>query len=866
MNKKFLSAILFGALMITSTGTFVSCKDYDDDINDLQTQIDNLATKSDVEAKLSQLQTAISAAQAEANEALAAAKKADNSAEIAALEAKIAAFKSCACDIDAMKAEIKEATDAQMKDFSDKINALIEQAKGLVGEVADYVTDVELVLTDPNAAYDVLKAMTVTQVKNTFGPNDELTFEQDKLTNFGGSLVVRISPTNAVPTAESISFINSQGATLDDIISVDTPTKFEGTLARAAATGLWKIPYSFKATTQKEFDAAIKATKTPQGNASMLYAVAVNNTLAAEGEPRNVVSGYDLTVAKESYTGSQELWFMAGGKLITEIKNRFGNNDQTEYKWVEGLKADKRTAVAADKSNVAEDVADNRNKNLELLSVKVGVPFDVVLTNKEGKALTNAEKPYHFYVTLDEAYAQQNSEPSEINAWKNYAKNTTGLNVLDTNGKVTITIDDETAEGDVIGYRVYAVNYDGTLVDPDGKSFYVYVGNATEVATSLVLNQVETPYNWTTVSSKAAAFSTSAWNRATTWELTSIADPTDNNKDVKETLGITLNSFKFYDKDEKEIAPANGTAVTNVTSVALKGVESAKLKDGVTYVATITAKNGTNVVATATISFTKELPGFPSTVVYPFTNILQGDVLYIYPIANETKKRAIYDMDNVWHGLSTEIVFTQTNATDKDIVKLNAAGKYPIFAYNNEDDSHRIGIDAIYVNPNTEVNSVYLTEVPANIACNYGNISYRKVDGVWKENQPWSPVGESFKVVFRNYADDCNFAWTGNAPKLAYNGVVGSTSFIAIDQLSVTDWYNAAVSLEKKNGAYANGYITDIKVNLLTGEKFDRVNEYYSGTIAAEDHHIAAAVDNLGDFEAQSLVQRNCTFVFDEYI
>ena len=40
MNKKFLSAILFGALMVTSTGTFVSCKDYDDDLENLQTQID----------------------------------------------------------------------------------------------------------------------------------------------------------------------------------------------------------------------------------------------------------------------------------------------------------------------------------------------------------------------------------------------------------------------------------------------------------------------------------------------------------------------------------------------------------------------------------------------------------------------------------------------------------------------------------------------------------------------------------------------------------------------------------------------------------------------------------------------------------
>ena len=40
MNKKFLSAILFGALMAGSTSTFVSCKDYDDDIDGLQEQID----------------------------------------------------------------------------------------------------------------------------------------------------------------------------------------------------------------------------------------------------------------------------------------------------------------------------------------------------------------------------------------------------------------------------------------------------------------------------------------------------------------------------------------------------------------------------------------------------------------------------------------------------------------------------------------------------------------------------------------------------------------------------------------------------------------------------------------------------------
>ncbi len=39
MRKKYLSALLFGALLVTSTGTFTSCKDYDDDINNLQEQI-----------------------------------------------------------------------------------------------------------------------------------------------------------------------------------------------------------------------------------------------------------------------------------------------------------------------------------------------------------------------------------------------------------------------------------------------------------------------------------------------------------------------------------------------------------------------------------------------------------------------------------------------------------------------------------------------------------------------------------------------------------------------------------------------------------------------------------------------------------
>lgn len=40
MNKKFLSVALFGALLAVSSGTFTSCKDYDDDINSLNDRVD----------------------------------------------------------------------------------------------------------------------------------------------------------------------------------------------------------------------------------------------------------------------------------------------------------------------------------------------------------------------------------------------------------------------------------------------------------------------------------------------------------------------------------------------------------------------------------------------------------------------------------------------------------------------------------------------------------------------------------------------------------------------------------------------------------------------------------------------------------
>ena len=77
MNKKFLNAVLFGALIASSAGTFTSCKDYDDDIKSLQEQIDKSgSTVGDLQTQLTTLKSAAEAAQAAADAAKTAAAEA----------------------------------------------------------------------------------------------------------------------------------------------------------------------------------------------------------------------------------------------------------------------------------------------------------------------------------------------------------------------------------------------------------------------------------------------------------------------------------------------------------------------------------------------------------------------------------------------------------------------------------------------------------------------------------------------------------------------------------------------------------------------------------------------------------------------
>lgn len=103
MNKKFFGALAFGALVTASTGTFVSCTDYDDDIENLQGQINGLkdlaGRVTTLESSVAAAQSAATGAQSAADAAKAAASAAQSTADAA--KAAAAAAQQAADDLKA---------------------------------------------------------------------------------------------------------------------------------------------------------------------------------------------------------------------------------------------------------------------------------------------------------------------------------------------------------------------------------------------------------------------------------------------------------------------------------------------------------------------------------------------------------------------------------------------------------------------------------------------------------------------------------------------------------------------------------------------------------------------------------------------
>ena len=695
MKRKYLSALLMGVLTLSSVSTFTSCKDYDDDINSLQEQVNKAALSSDVEALKTQVTNAATSAQnaaAKAEEALTkagtnkteidavkalatkngtdvakaltdaanAATAASNAATAAATaqdSANAALTKIAGMDKELKKLALNaqsHVTATQLKNSLDSLSQVINEAtsdsianltkivngyKGGINALYTAVTEVSLMgswtSSDGNSIFNGqsnLWFQTGTIGANyTFGAKEKDDLEGEHSAdpkksyvkgasiNFPSQFLVRINPVNAKITPDMIKLIDSKGNDLDKLVKVVDVEKYDNLLTRASETGLWTVKVQLQDGVKPENVAQIA-----ENGQNILYAVAVNNTASqaetvADAASRYVVSTYDLTVnGAYDYDGAHDLGAV---KVKAESKG---------WKTLDELKPTGSDLVYA---------ANGEN----------------ILVSFENVA--NADR---FYVVRDDKHAGE-SDASELNAWNSYEYQ--GLNqvvaVENGLGEDTLNIKINGQVGDEVQFRIFAVNYDGTLVEQNGRPFRVYVGaqsTTTSVAGNLVATGKETmETGWLPISG-------SLKNGAT---LPSTVEVTVNN--------VRINANVEYAKDNKGGAATDNSKI-KFAKFSVAAADLTKWADGAT--ATGTIKDNANVtVNTISVSLTKVMPTAEATKAlmnYKWKdNQLNNGVYtaYLYPAADAWTTANVAtgykDMEQAINGLNTNFVISFANAALK---------------------------------------------------------------------------------------------------------------------------------------------------------------------------------------------------------
>ena len=557
-----------------------------------------------------------------------------------------------------------------------KVTNIENQLKDIIGEYTTMVTAVSLYKTDEGRwsnglPDDDLTFIWVPSEHTTKFPADknltdaQIEFSADhKNITITDSLVVRVSPTNAELTPANVSLINSQGKELNEFVDVQSVKPYKklitGATRAANATegnGLWTVTFKLKdgVDIQKFEEATISQ------NSYVQFAVAVKNTTSeAKESPRRVVSAYSVDVKGSSYEpannnilvqGNDDVW-----KDIRSIRNRFGyqydNNGERVFgacssetgEFVNGVnelewagKTPYTAEEAANHTKLAKNMTEIRAWN-HPLPVTVGKKINIAL----GAMLGSNNTPFYyntetgrgyavkgFYVTLDKDFAIE-SAPSELNAWAKYSYENVGV----TNSKGTITkaahmfygnegyitinsLEDTEVKGDIIGFRVFAVNFDGTLVDPDGRAFYVKVGDAKDQQTVAEANATITATASGSQYFKRngnesnffANITTDAFNvgaiQISDWTVDYTNNPGDLGNDPIKDLTYGNDFYvKYYNNKGKEVSITSG----EVASAKVFLLRPQRFVDGGTYTIKATLSDNVHELRDVTLKFTKVMP------------------------------------------------------------------------------------------------------------------------------------------------------------------------------------------------------------------------------------------------------------------
>ena len=163
MKRKYLSALLMGTLTVASMSTFTSCKDYDDDISNLQGQIDKLATADQLSQKVSELQALISSNQTGISSLEDKLKEVKATADSKATLDQVKDILAGYATNESVTKEANEIVNAAIKALQEKdikdLKALIETAQGTadkaVKDAADAKAEILKTLDDYALKSDV---------------------------------------------------------------------------------------------------------------------------------------------------------------------------------------------------------------------------------------------------------------------------------------------------------------------------------------------------------------------------------------------------------------------------------------------------------------------------------------------------------------------------------------------------------------------------------------------------------------------------------------------------------------------------------------------------------------------------------------
>lgn len=758
MKRKYFSALLMGALTIASVSTFTSCKDYDDDIDNLQSQIDKAGLQSDIDALKTQLQDAASTASAAKTTAESALAKANDAAVKADVEKAIQKVEvtanKAATDV---ATAISNAANAQTTaDGAQKAaDAAAKAAKDAQKQADQAVKDAAAAATTANAAAkqaDFEKALErIGNLETSRVTADKL---DEKLTQLKEEL---LGADGDKETIGSLTVkVNAYKGAVEELYSAVTSVELVETYSGVNGfTSNWNTTNGITPLTVEMLHGLISDdSKFGDENANekaILYAVAINNTVDSKAEAaadRYVVSTYDVKPTYNKFVPSNDFTFKVGGKDVSEIHNRW-----TGYEIVgenSNFSSDKNPELAWANDAAAEPVLEGEKKNVEnanyrshrsdvrywnsLLQVEVGKPFSIT----DLKTSDNTAADY-YYVVLDKDNAIE-SGVSELNAWKNYEID--NLNkVVPASENLTLTIQTEAANHDIIGFRVYAVNKDGKLLDPDGKAFYVVVG---ENYTSGIVGNLDAVNKIT----EKKDFSPVDGVSYGPWELVA-----DNNACPLSEKPVF--AAVYYNKDGNET-----TNMSEVTKIAFKVNNPALIADGATVSLKSTLRKYTDnnfyEVGTVTATYTKVLPkAFPADITFrPAQETGKGTGYFIaymtpengYTVTNKSVYGSV-DLNNVFYNLDDNVSFEIADAAKDANDKLTSV---------RADKANNF---VAKVAAKDFINSTTKHAVTAKY--NYGEISLVKNNktGQWEKKPCSVDYGKSLSVTFACWHSASSYSW-----------------------------------------------------------------------------------------------------------